>query len=82
LKFVDESHIVPRKLGNRKVLGLVNKRVYTKDSTLQQASASIFLITILEGYRGRPFFFDYREESNTQWDFLDLVLKACKEGVL
>jgi hypothetical protein len=78
LKFCDESHIVPHKIGNRKVLGLVNQRVYTRDSTLNQASSSITVMTFLDPDQLIPLWVDYREESNNQWDFLEFVLGACE----
>jgi len=62
------------------VLGLVNKRVYNRDSTLQQPNASVTLLTSLDNLG--PIFFDYREQSNTQWDFVDFVLSACENGAL
>jgi hypothetical protein len=82
LKFCDEAYIVPWKIGNQKVLGLVNKRVYTKDTTLHQASSSISIITSLDVHQAIPLFVDYREESNTQWDFVEFVLAACEKGFL
>jgi hypothetical protein len=75
LKFCDESHVVPRKLANRKVCGLVNKRVYTRDATLHQANGSISLMTSLDP--SNPIFLDFRTDSNTQWDFVAFVLSAC-----
>lgn len=80
LKFCDESHIIPRKLSQRKVLGIVNQRVYNRDSALQQPAASVSLITSLA--LNGPIFFDYREQSNTQWDFVEFVLSACENGFL
>jgi hypothetical protein len=82
LKFCDEAHIVPQKIGNQKVLGLVNKRVYTKDATLHQASSSISIITSLDVHQAISLFVDYQEESNTQWDFVEFVLTACEKGFL
>lgn len=82
LKYCDESHIVPQKLTSRKVLGLVNRRVYVPDSTLNQARASITLMTSLTEDDGIPFIFNYRIESNDQWDFLEFLLTACENGSL
>jgi transposase len=81
LKFCDESHIIPRKIGS--VLGLVNQRVYLRESTLNQASASLTILTTLTPLEsGLPLFIDYREESNTQWDFLEFVISACESKAL
>jgi hypothetical protein len=69
LKFCDESHIISQKIGNQKVLGLVNQCVYTRDSTLNQASSSITIMISLDLDQPVPLWVDYREESNNQWDF-------------
>jgi len=71
LKFCDEAHIIGKKLGPRKVLGLRSHRVYLKDDTLNSRHASLSIITSLTSME--LIFIDYREESNTQWDFLDFV---------
>lgn len=80
LKFVDEAHVVSRELGTSKVLGLVGKRTYTRERTLNAPSASLTLLTSLVDEI--PFFIDYRIQSNTQWDFADFLLLACEAGYL
>lgn len=80
LKFVDEAHVISRDLGNRRVLGLVGKRTYTRERTLNAPSASLTLLTSLVD--DIPFFIDYRIQSNTQWNFADFLLLACKGGYL
>lgn len=79
LKFADESHIVSKNLGTSHCWGLKNQRVYLKEQTLHAAHASI---TILTSLNGRPVVADYREETNTQWDFVDFVCYCCFEGHL
>jgi hypothetical protein len=81
LKFIDEAHIVSRELTNKKVYGLVGKRVYTKERTLRDASASITLMTTLSrSSLESPLFSEYRVGSNTQWNFTDFVYNQCCEG--
>lgn len=83
LKFADESHIVWKDLGSKRVLGLKGKRTWTRESTLNQPSASLTLLTSLANGPNDPLFFvDYRIESNTQWDFVDFVRAACCNGYL
>jgi hypothetical protein len=69
---------MPRKIGNRKVLGLVNWHVYTWDSTLNQANSLITVMTSLTPKRFILLWVDYCKESNNQWDFLEFVLGACE----
>lgn len=80
LKFLDESHFVPKDLGHRKVCGMKNQRVYTREETLNDAHSSVTIITSLDP--DQPVFFDYREQSNTQYNFLDFILLAIAQGVL
>lgn len=74
LKFLDESHIVPRNIKKRKVLGLVNQRTWVKANDLHEKALSITLMTQLK--EEEPLVFDIREESNDQWDFVQFVV-AC-----
>ena len=80
LKFVDEAHVVSKDFGNSRVLGLVGKRTYTREKTINEPSASLTLLTSL--IDEVPFFIDYRIQSNTQWNFADFLLLACKAGYL
>jgi len=80
LKFGDESHIVAKGLHSKRVLGIVGKRSYTRDSTLHQTSASLSILTSLTNET--PFFVDYRVESNTQSDFSNFIFLACQHGFL
>jgi len=80
LKFLDECHVVPRKLRKRKVLGLIGQRTWIKVRDLHQKSFSITLMTQLD--ETRPLVFDIREESNTQWDFLEFVNACVEHGQL
>jgi hypothetical protein len=80
LKFLDESHFVPKDLGHRKVCGMKNQRVYTREETLRDAHSSVTIITSLDP--NIPVYFDYREQSNTQHNFLDFILVAIAENIL
>jgi hypothetical protein len=62
------------------MLGLVNKRVYMQDCTLHQPAASVTIMTSLN--ESWPLLLDYREQSNTQWDFLNFVLAAAEMDFL
>jgi transposase len=81
LKFVDEAHVVSRELVQKRVLGLIGKRTYVRESTLHDSSASITILTKC-GDPKTPIVWDMREDSNTQWDFCDFVYFCCKEGHL
>jgi len=80
LKFCDESHIVQRELRKTRVLGLVNDRKWIADKTLHSKSASITLLVSCTS--DNPIFYDYREESNTQFNHLDFVAAALAHGKL
>jgi hypothetical protein len=79
LKFADESHIVSKHLNTRRVLGLKNHRTYLRERTLYDAHASL---TVITSFENNPLLIDYRIESNTQWDFADMLLYACESGFL
>ncbi|HRP37904.1 MAG TPA: transposase [Candidatus Dojkabacteria bacterium] len=79
LKFLDEAHFVSHQLTNCKVLGLVNKRVWLKQNTLNQASGTL---TILTSVVGDPVVLTYSEATTNQWAFLDFVLSCCLNGDL
>jgi len=74
LKFLDESHILPKGLRKQKCLGLVNQRVWIKASDLNQKHCSITLLSSI--VNDSPFLFDIREESNSSVDFVSFVLSA------
>jgi len=80
LKFADESHIFSKDLCKKKVLGMVNTRVYVKERTLHATRATLTILTTLVGEE--VIVFDYRENSNTQWNFSDFLLECCKCGAL
>jgi len=79
LKFLDESHFVSRQLTNRKVLGMVNSRVWLKQQTLNTKNGTLTLLTSLVG---EPVTFHYTTENNTQFTFIDFVLQCCLDGDL
>jgi hypothetical protein len=81
LKYLDESHFVCRQLANGKVWGLKEKRVYTKENTLNEPSSSVTLIVSLNT-QTIPLYYDFRTENNDQWAFLDVISDACAEGFL
>ena len=83
LKFLNEAHVVSRELHKKKVLGLVGQRTWLQANTLQEASASVTILTALEP--SEPVVMLWRTESNTQWDFLNFVIyclqiKALRRG--
>jgi len=77
LKFLDESHFVWKQLETRKVLGLQNKRHYITQNNLHQKSSSITILTSLDKFH--PITIDYREESNSQEDFLCFLLRLIED---
>lgn len=81
LKFCDESHIVSKDLDDGKMLGMVSERVYRRASSLHSRHASLTLLTNF-GNPDEPVVIDYREETNTQWDFYNFVKYCCEEGHL
>lgn len=82
LKFLDESHFVPKQLakGNGHVWSVKGSRFYTRNNALAQArfvnlvllflvfnlSASVTLITSISPAQEVPIFIDYRVETNDQ----------------
>lgn len=64
LKFLDESHFVPRQLTNEKVWGLQEKRVYTRVNSLSERNSSVTLIVSLDPEN--PLYYDFRVENNDQ----------------
>jgi len=80
LVFLDEAHVVSRLLHKKKVLGIVNQRTWVKAGDLHGKSFSITVLTRI--CDKRPLFVDIREESNTQWDFLLVVVLALKAQFL
>jgi len=79
LKYTDESHIVSKDLHKKAVLGMKSTRVYVPNRSLSEAHASL---TILVSSHGTPITFDYREESNTQWNFTNFILHCCRTEAL
>jgi len=73
LVFLDEAHVVSRTLHKKKVLGVVNQRTWVKDNDLHGKS-------FLE--KDRPLLVDLREETNTQWDFVEVVEYAVESEFL
>jgi hypothetical protein len=64
IKYLDESHFVSRQLKNGKVWGLREKRVYTRENSLNDPSSSVTLILSLGP--NKPLFYDIRIENNDQ----------------
>jgi hypothetical protein len=58
-----------------------NQRIYTKESTLNEAHGSITIITIIVDERN-PLFFNFREDSNNQFDFQDFIEDAIANDAL
>lgn len=80
LKFLDECHVVPRKINKTKVLGPVGERTCITVADLHEKSFSVTLMTRLN--EDKPFVFDIREESNDQWDFAKFVTDCVADGDL
>jgi transposase len=74
LKFMDESHIIRSDINQKKVLGLVNQRVYLSQNTLNRSHATIILLLNLNPMD--PIYINYLEENNNQWSFLDFIFQA------
>jgi len=53
------------------VLGLKNTRTYLSRRTLHDSSASVTILTTLDPTE--PVVMTYRQQTNTQWDFIDFV---------
>jgi hypothetical protein len=64
IKFLDESHFVPRYLNKEKVWGFQGKKVYTKVNSLSEKSSSVTLIVSLNP--DNPLYYDIRVETNDQ----------------
>lgn len=64
IKFLDESHFVPRFLNKEKVWGFQGKKVYTKVNSLSEKSSSVTLIVSLNP--DNPLYYDIRVETNDQ----------------
>jgi len=74
LKFVDESHIVPKSVRRNKVLGVINQRVWLQAKDLNEKHCSVTLISSI--VNDPPFIFDIRENSNTSTDFVSFIISA------
>jgi len=74
LKFLDESHILPKALRQKKAISMINQRVWVKASDLNQKHCSVTLLSSI--VNDPPFIFDIREESNTSVDFVSFVISA------
>jgi len=61
-------------------LTLVGQRKWLKDNSLHSKSASITLLASLN--ENEPVFFDFRNQSNTQYDHLDFIFAAVVHGAL
>jgi len=78
LKFLDESHISHRHI-KHKVLGKKGVRRSVFRNTIHRKS---FTITLLLSIVDPHFRVDFREESNTQYDYLTSVNYFCAQGYL
>jgi len=80
LKFVDEAHFHRRDLKNRKVIGPTGERHIDVDLGSLNESFSMTLMTTLSP--DGPIIYDLREDSNTQYDFLNFICFLIEEGHL
>ena len=81
IKFIDESHFVPRYLSRARALSNVgNNVVIIRDVSLQQS----FTLTLLTDLNpaNRPLYFKVKTNSNTKFDFLEFVCDAIDAGHL
>jgi len=79
LRFLDEAHFVSKNLTNGKVLGMVNQRVWVKQSTLHSKNGTL---TILTSLVDDPVVCAYTTDNNSQHSFLDFVVDCCIKGNL
>jgi len=77
LKFVDEAHFCPKNLRSRKVLGLINQRVWIPITDLRRSRGSITLLTSLSDEI--PLYFTWTT-ANTGTDFLYFVASCIANG--
>jgi len=80
LKFVDESHFVPKCLRKRKVIGMKNQRVWIQVKDLHGKHSSMTLLTSLS--HDIPIYFNWRVQSNTGKDFLLFIGSCIVNGYL
>jgi len=80
LKFVDESHFVPRALRKKKVVGMRNQRVWIQVKDLHGKHSSMTLLTSL--VHEIPVYFNWRVQSNTGKDFLLFIGSCIVNGYL
>jgi len=81
IHFLDESHIVPRRLHKKRVFGLVNERTYITRNSLHSKTATITILTSV-GPTSETILLDYTEQKNDQWSFFNFVHWACIRGSL
>jgi hypothetical protein len=80
LKFFDESHVVEKQLSKRKVLSLVNERVWIGDKSLHSKSFSIFLLVSI--VKGKETFFHLNHDNNSGKDVVIFVaLQTLNEEI-
>jgi len=73
IHFLDESHIVPRRLHKKRVFGLVNERTYITRNSLHSKTATITILTSV-GPASETILLDYTEQQNDQWSILYIGL--------
>jgi len=81
LVFLDEAHLVEKSLHKRKVLGIVNERTWVKNSDLHGKSLSMTILVRLTTSH-HPIHVELREDTNTQYDFINVVTLALSSGFL
>jgi len=80
IKFLDESHILPKGLRKNKALSVVNQRIWLTAADLNQKHCSITLLS--STVNDPPFLFDIREDSNTSVDFVSFIISAMSKRFL
>lgn len=86
LKFADECHFVARDLMPKRGWGEMGEPLICLTSVPLASSFSLTLLTRLDKHDTNSnemvVFTDVRENSNTQWDFLEFVFKAIQAKAL
>jgi len=73
LKYCDESHIMGRGTRPKKVIAKRGYDKFIKDNRFHIKPLNISLITSLSDL-AKPIYYDIREDSNTQYDHLVIIL--------
>jgi len=76
LIYMDESHFVDRDLFKTTIAAPSGKRAHVVRSGRLDTSLSLSLLINLK--KRHPFYFEFREQSNTSIDFFKFIITAIK----